>query len=734
MACPHPSNRRLIMTAPRPRLQRLLSDTKGGHPSSSTFDNGNPEEIIRKNLFAPPVVAQNEIFGDSKTKNHLPHRQMIYQRPPSSIAKQQLPQKQVFRNNNNNPTRGSINIRHRSMMTTQSLLRTPPKQHRPPRRRGTTCSKVTRTGSEQYCGLSAEITREINYRTPVAKQPHVSSKKTNNKKMGGGILKTPVSRDLFRVKTTSSSLGIAPAFKAPVSADNSNDMMELQLTPTASMSSASSSSDDGTSDRESSCFPYNMITQSTTKPNSSTGVTFALANANETNQKKRKKVVNLLDTTPKVQATKKQKIRKTPFVGKLSARKKLKKCLTPPRNSFQFGSHIKNASSRLSSAAGNTLLSLSTSFDGVENYRMTSSEYDPSPFQVELPLKKDVVVHSKVCSMMDGYTAIHRDFNFALLSGISRSTLEREYCKSTIDKPMVAGSCHRGVVRKLLECEQDVVVEGFFREYTEETPEKESERIEVVILSSERLRQIIVCFRGSTANQAKPLMRNTFLFGKQQRSVLLHDDQKVPVIDTFRSAYFGTSLEKTVFANLASLATRKPFFDIVMTGHSFGAAMATIASFRYAISKPQMRVSCNVFSSPRVGGEEWRQLVHSVPNLRIYRTENGADPCVVLPSGNEWVHCGHAVQISDLTGHTVGVDIKARRFDNGQANNGNLFGYVQALPKNITQVGSSHSKVDHEIQSYVEKLTRSGEKWFIDFCEVKGQGVSGANNEIRTLS
>ena len=211
--------------------------------------------------------------------------------------------------------------------------------------------------------------------------------------------------------------------------------------------------------------------------------------------------------------------------------------------------------------------------------------------------------------------------------------------------------------------------------------------------------------------------------------------------DTFRSAYFGTPIEYALFSLLQNLGTRKPFFDIVMTGHSFGAALATIASFRYATSKPQMRVSCNVFGSPRVGGEEWRQLVHSVPNLRIYRAENGADPYVMLPNGNEWVHCGHAIQITDLTGQQIGVDIKAHRFDGGSqagttTTNGNLFDYVQALPKNLTQVGvgtSQQSKVDHEIQSYVEKLTRSGLQWFDNFCE-EGSGISGDDDEIRVLS
>ncbi len=216
------------------------------------------------------------------------------------------------------------------------------------------------------------------------------------------------------------------------------------------------------------------------------------------------------------------------------------------------------------------------------------------------------------------------------------------------------------------------------------------------------------------------------------------------VLDTFQSAYFGTPLEKVVFALLSNLTTRKPFFDVVMTGHSFGAAMATIASFRYASSKPQMRVSCHVFSSPRIGGEDWRQLVHSVPNLRIYRAENGTDPYVSLPSGIEWVHCGHAIQIHDLCGGSSNIgeiEFKARRFDRDTStpiNASNLLVYVQSMvmPKNTTNgvSASQQGKMDHEIQSYVDKLNRSGEHWFKDFCEWEGKGVSGDNEEMRKLA
>lgn len=630
--CPHPNNR-LVMTAPRPRLpHRLLSmdDDNESSLSSSIDGAADPEEIIRKNLFAPPAVVQNDIIMPSYNRHpqHKPHQQQIYQR-------------------------GKL----------KSIVNTPPRQHG-------TCSKIKRTGNDQYCGLSAQITREISYRTP-----HKTPANTPAGKKRSVVLMTPVSRDLFRAKSSMTSSSLVHM--------NDGKMMQIEMSRTASMSS------DGNSDVSSSLEDHDR------------------SDASSNPATKKRGLVNNSTPNNKAQPKKKTRMRKTPFPS-LSARKRQKKCLTPPR--MNFGSH-KKPSSRTSSAAAYTL---STSYDGVNDYRLTSTEHDPSPFQVELPTKREIIVSAKICSLMDGYTAIHRDFNFAMLSGVARSTLQREYERSTPDKPMIAGSCHRDVVAKLLQCANDLVVEGFFREYTEEGKDRESERIEACILSSESLRQIIVCFRGSTANQAKPLSKSINLFERKQGSCILHEEQRVPILDTFRSAYFGTPLEKTVFALLSNLATRKPFFDVVMTGHSFGAAMATIASLRYASSNSQMRVSCNVFSSPRIGCEQWRQMVHSTANLRIYRVENASDPYVLLPSGNEWVQCGHAIQIGD------GAEFKARRFDRESHNNNNLLGFVQAkvIPKN-----------HHDIQSHVEKLTQSGDKWFGNFCEMKGKGVSGANNE-----
>lgn len=214
-------------------------------------------------------------------------------------------------------------------------------------------------------------------------------------------------------------------------------------------------------------------------------------------------------------------------------------------------------------------------------------------------------------------------------------------------------------------------------------------------------------------------------------------------------------MEDALFALLANLATRKPFFDVVMTGHSFGAALATIGAMRYAAAHPMMRVSCNVFGCPRIGGEDWRQLVHSMANLKVFRVENASDPYVILPNGAEWVQVGHGISVVDGSSNSVagsldsdnssstsgsGIQFAARRFDRDRmgSNNG-MFDLIKCpkvnFPLGMAQGISTQGKADHEMKSYVEKLVKSGEKWFTDFVGMNGNGViSFADNERRLLA
>lgn len=262
---PRPNNR-LVMTAPRPRLHRLLSEDSESSSTSSSIGS-DPEEIIRKNLFAPATVIQNDAIPGIRRCNYQqqqPQMQYIHQQSRKSSQTQRI----------------------------QSILRTPPKKSRPTR--GSFSSNVKRTGNDQHCALTAEIKREISFRTP-KKTPAKTPGKTPNKR----IIMNPASRDLFRSKS-----------KLSVPMTDSK-LMNIQLTRTESLSPCNSS-------RRDSVHVHAGFTKKKDSPS------------------------KLLET-PKTQTKKTtKKIRKTPFPG-LSARKKIKRCLTPPRK--RSGSH---RSSRLS--------------------------------------------------------------------------------------------------------------------------------------------------------------------------------------------------------------------------------------------------------------------------------------------------------------------------------------------------------------------------------------------------
>ena len=178
-----------------------------------------------------------------------------------------------------------------------------------------------------------------------------------------------------------------------------------------------------------------------------------------------------------------------------------------------------------------------------------------------------------------------------------------------------------------------------------------------------------------------------------------------------------SGLEESLFQQLGLL--ERPFFDVVFTGHSAGAAMATLAAARYADMKPHLRIAANVLGSPRIGDGTWRQFVHSLPNLRIFRLENGQDYTLALPSGKEWTSVGHCIQIS--SGFT------ACRFD--RAANAPSRAKLMWSPMEI-----SAGKANHKIDAYVDNLgEKNKSQWMTDFSCMKGKGVV-VDNEKRNLA
>eukprot|EP00986_Skeletonema_menzelii_P004337 scaffold1467_cov147-Skeletonema_menzelii.AAC.3 len=768
----HPNG---IMTAPRPGrfANRFGSDVEN---NNGGLNNAHVQNLFSPNVgggnasatIAPPLLPQS----NGKIMNH-------YQQQQQQQQQQQL----AFQNEENllNATSSSSYTPMKSQYGHAALAPYTPEQRGTPRKTiatpsGLRESSATPSQQQQPCGLSAVISLETSYRTP--------SKSTKTKKHRRNP--SSVSR-LFPTPTSASAtpMRMTPATTTKKHKRSTSSTFFVLSTPTRT-NNAATPMRTGTANKNN-----NNVTNTPdldrgikrdfiwTLPNTDTKVItskpshrrtpsrfqltpqknvfeaedFSSSSSSssdeqgngglkmdvEDNEDESIVVLPLAAAAAPPSATPNKKLRRTiplpspNLPGLPSARKKLKKQMTPPRQGY-YSSHAVDTTS-----TPDEMGLLRTGFEGLEMYRMTSTELDPSDFQIQLPTKKEVLVHAKICNLMNGYTATQRDFNFAMLSGITRSTLEKEYEKSTNDDPMIAGICHKDVVKQVLECADDLVVEGFFREYGKEESSGGGggERIEA----------------GSTAAQARPVKSN--LFGREGE----WPRHLVPILTSFRSAYFSTSLEKALSFLLANLATRKPFFDVVMTGHSFGGAMATIASLRYAMDNSQMRVLCHTFGCPRVGGEEWRQLVHSVPNLRLFRVEKAHDSFVNIPTGNEWVHCGHSIQFSDDASQGENVQFRAHRFDRSAPHvslshtlqkvatdpgrvlksvqsvatePGKVLRSVQSKVVNIPIQGSSNGK--DAIKSYVDKLSSSGDNWVTEFSGMKGKGVSGHDNEMRTLA
>lgn len=205
---------------------------------------------------------------------------------------------------------------------------------------------------------------------------------------------------------------------------------------------------------------------------------------------------------------------------------------------------------------------------------LRTSELHPSIHQITIPSSTEVLIHARVCALLEGYDELlqkrakagKRWFSFGDLVGMSRTDLQNMYLSAIGQKPEIpqfvgendyqppplprdplalknfstgnpfernlstltissestssykkrgrkigpkTSKPHPATIKCLLECADDIVVEGYFTEtigYDAELIEgKEASSVQVAIFSSYRQRQFIVCFRGSMVQHAKPI-------------------------------------------------------------------------------------------------------------------------------------------------------------------------------------------------------------------------------------
>lgn len=214
-----------------------------------------------------------------------------------------------------------------------------------------------------------------------------------------------------------------------------------------------------------------------------------------------------------------------------------------------------------------------------------------------------------------------------------------------------------------------------------------------------------------------------------------------------------------MFARLDALAEEHPFFDVIMTGHSFGGALAQLSGMRYANARPAIMVSCFAYGCPKIGDLDFRYYVNSLPNLKVMRIEYGSDPWINTPDHHTWVHAGHTIamykgektveketspsinNVNDSGKNVTHVGeaiviVKAFKFGDNRPDSGGgkkIGKILSKLPNN-----KQEKQLDHVISSYIHALDQvstgaSAIAWPRRFVGEEGTGVHGLNQEKRLV-
>eukprot|EP00934_Nitzschia_sp_Nitz4_P008803 Nitzschia sp. Nitz4//scaffold34_size148208//102742//104601//NITZ4_002989-RA/size148208-processed-gene-0.50-mRNA-1//1//CDS//3329548822//8793//frame0 len=331
---------------------------------------------------------------------------------------------------------------------------------------------------------------------------------------------------------------------------------------------------------------------------------------------------------------------------------------------------------------------------GREDEVVRTCEYEAAPFQLELPSLSEVLVFARLNEFVENYRNIDQNFELQQWKNLTRMQLRQ------VNRPE-----HVPIAQLLLDCGDDVSVKGVV-----EVGPSADDRLDVVIFEGQR--HIIAVFRGTTEQQQKPTSGK---FHKKS-APLSADNPNIQVYQGFLEEY--QQLEQKSFALLDKLVEEQPFCDVVFTGYSCGAALATIGAMRYANARPMVRVHCYPMASPKVGTPEFRQKGNSSPNLRLVRLEYGQDGKCQLPA-NGGAHAGHTLVLHGSLCHnfskTKSQAVVAYRFD---------------APKQ-----KKFKTTYPDLRSYVaalEEIARLKLPWAQEFVGTSGQGVM-VNNEARLV-
>jgi hypothetical protein len=334
------------------------------------------------------------------------------------------------------------------------------------------------------------------------------------------------------------------------------------------------------------------------------------------------------------------------------------------------------------------------------------SEVDATAWQLEIPAKAEFEVGAKVAEFLESYEKEECQLDLASLVGLNRLELN-QFARGDVslasDK---IAACHRPLVESLLECSDDLTVHGFVTAGASTgtgtgtgTNPASGENRQVLILESKR--QFLCVFRGTPAEQQGKFSRQPELV--QMGGLSVFGDRLTAIQE----------LETATFATLDKLTEENPFCDVVFTGHSYGAAMATLAAQRYALARSDLRIAVLTTACPKVGAADFRSAVHSLPNLKVMRVEYGNGRPMAAPNGCQ---VGHTIRIHPSVGTNKPVAHPVKAYKFGDADD----------------TGRSLFKREKDVSDYVRAL-ESLNTWVQDYHRQDGAGVKGKDNEARQM-
>jgi hypothetical protein len=162
-------------------------------------------------------------------------------------------------------------------------------------------------------------------------------------------------------------------------------------------------------------------------------------------------------------------------------------------------------------------------------------------------------------------------------------------------------------------------------------------------LTLEQQRQFICVLQGSTAEQHGRAFSHRQK--EQPATITLKDAVHVGgsgvTVFAFRISAFS-EMQPVICLLLDKFIEQNPFYDVAFCGHSYGAAMETLAAHQYACAWPTIRAENLVMHSCKVRLADFCLSENSTHNLKVMHVEHDRLRPQPLQVGR---HVGHSIRM-----------------------------------------------------------------------------------------